>query len=60
MPDTREQKLIVDEDYMAGLLDEELCNDGPLADLQIAAVTQLEDGGFEITLVRKAEKEGEQ
>lgn len=43
--------LIVEPDYMAGLLNEELCSDGsPLGDLRVETVTQEDDGSFHVAM----------
>jgi hypothetical protein len=52
------QTLIVDEDYMAGLLSEELCgDDSPLADLRVETVSQDDDGSFVIVMAAKENNE---
>jgi hypothetical protein len=58
MAEPRKVTLHFDEQYMADLMSEELCTDGPLSDLRVETVTQKEDGGFVIVMaVKKAEAE---
>lgn len=46
-----QQTLIIDEAYMANLMTEELCTDGPLSDLKVETVSQEDDGSFHIVMV---------
>lgn len=56
MTEPRKVTLNFDEQYMADLMSEELCSDGPLSDLRVETVTQEEDGGFVIVMaVKEAE-----
>ena len=54
MAERGKQTLVVDEDYLAGLLTEELCGDcSPLADLKVDVVSQDDDGSFVIVMSPK-------
>ena len=47
--------LLLEADYMANLLDEELCSDGPLSDLCVKKVSQT-SGTFRVEMEMKPEK----
>jgi hypothetical protein len=52
----KKQTLILDEEYMAELLSEELCGDcSPLADLRVETVSQEDDGSFHVIMGPKGQ-----
>lgn len=53
MSEPKKITLTVDEDYMANLMTEELCSDGPLSDLHVETVSQDDDGSFVIVMALK-------